>query len=275
MSRAVVPGGGLSRAVRTAAARAELIGHGGGSGRSSGRRWQNGRVREIVDGVFELSLGFVNLHLVVTDDGVVLVDTGLPRNARRIDRALRELRRRIGDVRTVLLTHHHFDHTGNVADLRRRSGARVVAHAADAPVITGAIRPEPPRGLAGLAVRLIGTAEPTKLDQLISADGTQPVPGFTAVHTPGHTRGHVSYLLDRAGGVLFAGDAASGARDGTVTAGPTRVSEDPAEQERSVVKLATYDFEHAVFGHGTAVSGRAVERFRAYAAGLTPGPDAE
>ncbi|GIM92898.1 MBL fold metallo-hydrolase [Paractinoplanes toevensis] len=224
-------------------------------------------MREIVDGVFELGLGFVNVHLVVTDDGVVLIDTGLPRRSKQIERGLREIRKQIGDVRTVLLTHNHFDHIGNVADLRQRSGARVFAHAADAPVITGAIRPE----VKGLLPRLIGkvmTAEPTKIDQLITADESEPIPGFTAVHTPGHTRGHVSYLLDRAGGVLFAGDTAGGGKDGTLVSGPKQVSADPAEQDRSVAKLATHNFEHAVFGHGRAMSGRAVERFREYASAL-------
>jgi len=224
-------------------------------------------VREVVDGVFELSLGFVNVHLVLTDDGVVLVDTGLPRRSARIEKALHEIRKSIGEVHAILLTHHHFDHTGNVADLRTRSGARIFAHAADAPVITGERRPETTRPLMKLVSRLL-TAEPTKIDKLITADGFEPLPGFTALHTPGHTRGHVSYLLDRAGGVLFAGDAAAG-RKGEVGSAPRRAAEDLAALDRSVIKLATYDFDHAVFGHGQAVSGRAVERFRTYAATLS------
>ncbi|MEU4238979.1 MBL fold metallo-hydrolase [Actinoplanes sp. NPDC026619] len=223
-------------------------------------------MREIVDGVFELGLGFVNVHLVVTDDGVVLVDTGLPRRSKQIERGLLEIRKQIGDVRTVLLTHHHFDHIGNVADLRQRSGARVIAHAADAPVISGAIRPEP-KGMLPRLISRVMTAEPTKIDQVITADESEPIPGFTAVHTPGHTRGHVSYLLDRADGVLFAGDTATG-KDGAVISGPKRAADDPAEQDRSVAKLATHNFEHAVFGHGTAVSGKAVDRFREFASGL-------
>ena len=162
-------------------------------------------MRELVDGVFELSLGFVNLHVVVTDDGVVLVDTGLPRRSARIQKELLGIRKSIGEVRSILLTHHHFDHTGNVADLRTRSGARVFAHAADAPVISGAARPEATGALVRMVSRVM-SAQPTKIDQVITGDGSEPLPGFTAVHTPGHTRGHVSYLLDRAGGVLFAGD---------------------------------------------------------------------
>ena len=224
-------------------------------------------MREVVDGVFELSLGFVNVHLVLTDDGVVLVDTGLPRRSTRIEKALHEIRKSIGEVHAILLTHHHFDHTGNVADLRARSGARVFAHAADAPVISGAIRPEATGALVRMESRVM-SAQPTKIDQVITGDGSEPLPGFTAVHTPGHTRGHVSYLLDRAGGVLFAGDAAAG-RKGAVGSAPRAAAVDLTELDRSVAKLASHDFEHAVFGHGRAVTGRAVEKFRTYAATLS------
>ena len=79
-------------------------------------------MRQIVDGVFELRVGFVNVHLVVVDDGVVLIDTGLPgrRAAARIESALHDVRRAVGEVTTILLTHKHPDHTGGVAELRRR-----------------------------------------------------------------------------------------------------------------------------------------------------------
>src|SRR5207244_6554347 len=95
-------------------------------------------------------------HLVVVDDGVVLVDTGLPGRSTRIEQALREARKAIGDVRTILLTHWHADHTGNAADLRHRSGARTVAHAIDTAVITGA-EPLPLNALQRLSARLTGT----------------------------------------------------------------------------------------------------------------------
>ena len=224
-------------------------------------------MREVVDGVFELRLGYVNVHVGVTDDGLVLVDTGLPGRAPAIERALRGIRRSLGEVRTVLVTHHHPDHVGSLAEVRKRTGARVIAHAADAPHITGAILPEPPAGRLGkLISRFIGTVEPTKLDQLVTADGSEPVPGFTALHTPGHTRGHLSFLLDRAGGVLFAGDAA-GSRKGQVSGPPRVVTADPARAGESLARLAEMEFEHAVFGHGRAVSGRAVEAFKKAVAG--------
>ncbi|MEV6301632.1 MBL fold metallo-hydrolase [Actinoplanes sp. NPDC051861] len=219
-------------------------------------------MREVVDGVFELRLGYVNVHVIITDDGVVLVDTGLPGRSQLIERALQGIRRPLGEVTTILITHHHPDHVGSLAELRRRTGARVVAHAADAPNITGAIATAAPAGRIGkLVSRLIGTVEPTKIDQLITADGSEPLPGFTALHTPGHTRGHVSYLLDRSGGVLFAGDAAA-SRRGRVSGPPRAVTADPVRAGHSLARLAELEFEHAVFGHGRAVSGMAVEAFR-------------
>lgn len=224
-------------------------------------------MREVVDGVFELRLGYVNVHAVVTDDGVVLIDTGLPGRSPLIERGLVKIGRSLGEVTTILVTHRHPDHIGSLAELRKRTGARVIAHAAEAPWITGHVPPSEPVGfLQKLIARAVGTVEPAKIDQLITTDGSEPVPGFTALHTPGHTRGHVSYLLDRSGGILFAGDAA-GSNRGKVSAPPRPVTADPARAGQSLARLAELEFDHAVFGHGRAVSGLAVEAFRKAVAG--------
>lgn len=220
-------------------------------------------MREIADGVFEIGIRFVNAHLVVVDDGVVLVDTGLPGRSATIERALTEAGKAIGDVHTILVTHWHADHTGNAADLRRRGGARLVAHAIEAVEINGTQR-LPRKGIVRLSERMIGRAEPVPVDELVNGDGAFSVPGFTAIHTPGHTAGHLSYLLDRSGGVLFTGDAAM-AFAGRVRHSPGMLAADAEAARSSVARLARERFDVAVFGHGRAVRGQAVDRFRALA----------
>jgi glyoxylase-like metal-dependent hydrolase (beta-lactamase superfamily II) len=51
---------------------------------------------EVVDGVIEISIGYVNAYAVIVEDGVVLVDTGLPRRADRVASAIEDAPRRIG-----------------------------------------------------------------------------------------------------------------------------------------------------------------------------------
>ena len=214
----------------------------------------------MVDGVFEIAIGYVHAHLIVVDDGVVLVDTGLPGKSARIGRALHDLRRKVGEVHTILLTHHHPDHRGGVAEVHRRSGARVVAHALDTPLIDGS-ETLPPRGIMRVVGKIIGPVEPVGVDHVLRGDGPTPVPGITAIHTPGHTAGHVSFLLDRDGGVLFAGDAAAGGRR-RPSLTPRMVTDDAQQAANSVARLAGLQFEVAVFGHGAAVRDGAVDRFR-------------
>ncbi len=92
------------------------------------------------------------------------------------------LRENGGRLDLILLTHHHGDHIGGVAELKAEFGGKVVGNEADArrlPPLDVAVRP-------GGTVAL-GDARAEVID------------------TPGHTRGHIAFHFP-GGGVLLCGD---------------------------------------------------------------------
>jgi hydroxyacylglutathione hydrolase len=99
------------------------------------------------------------------------------------------------------LTHGHWDHTQGAAEVKRLSGAPVVAHRADAPLIE---TPEVmrPLMLPGLVI------EPVKVDRWVEDGDTMEAFGerVQVSHVPGHAPGSLMFYFPRAG-AAFAGDA--------------------------------------------------------------------
>ena len=153
-------------------------------------------VRELAPGVHQIPLGGVNAFLIDDGDALTLIDAGLPKRDRRVLAALQGLGRRPEDVRDIVVSHYHIDHTGGLAALAAASGATVWAHAADTPVVRdGTPRPFPApanpvaRALTTLVSPFVPKrAAPVKVTGS-AADGDElPVAGgLQVIHTPGHT----------------------------------------------------------------------------------------
>jgi glyoxylase-like metal-dependent hydrolase (beta-lactamase superfamily II) len=206
-------------------------------------------VEEIAPGVYALGLGYVNAFFIA-DDGLTLVDSGLPRRG--------------DNIKHIALTHHHADHVGSLAALAGRTGAATYIHPIDARITRGdAKRPGPQTLLGRVLFPLINLTRASRPEPFAVAnevtDGQElPIAGgVKVIHTPGHTAGHVSYLRQR---VLFAGDAA--ANIGRLGAPIGFFTEDTAEAKRSIRKLAELDFDIACFGHGKVLKGSANTSFR-------------
>jgi len=222
----------------------------------------------IADGVYQLGLGGVNVFFVEDEAGLVLIDTGIKPGAERIGAGIRALGREPKELRGIVVTHLHGDHTGGLAAVKEHTGAEVWMHGADAALVRDGVRSRPLEPGPGLARTLIVRAmerrpppsgEPVAVEHDVEDGETLPFAGLLAVHTPGHTAGHLALLLPRDGGVLFTGDAAT--NFGRLGVGP--VYEDVAEGRRSLEKLAALDFDIVVFAHGRPLRSRAAERFRA------------
>jgi glyoxylase-like metal-dependent hydrolase (beta-lactamase superfamily II) len=188
-----------------------------------------------------VDLGIVSAYVLVRGGEAAIVDTGVPGSEGDLAAVLERLGLGWDAVGHVVLTHRHDDHVG--------SAAAVLTSAAAA------------QGYAG-AADLAAIAAPRPLQAV--GDGDR-VFDLQVVATPGHTAGHIS-VLDDIGGVLIAGDALN-TSDGTVTGANPQFSDDMAQAEASVVKLATLQFDTLLVGHGDPITGGASNLVAALSAG--------
>jgi glyoxylase-like metal-dependent hydrolase (beta-lactamase superfamily II) len=226
----------------------------------------------IFDGVYQVGPGYVNSFIVDGDEGVTLVDTLLPGKAEAIGEGLRGIGRSFEDVKAILVTHSHADHSGSAAAVKAQTRASLYASEADAPAIQGVVKPpSPPTPLYVKPLAVLMSLMPgppaAEVDHFVSEASGASLPGdLRAIDTPGHTPGHTSFLLDRGGGVLFVGDAARATKEGKVVRGYFNRSTPLIDS--SLSHLAELGFEIAAFGHSDPIRTEASSAFRRFAESL-------
>lgn len=153
----------------------------------------------ITEGVYFVGTRGLSSFLITTDEGHYLIDGGLPENAKVIARNIKALGLKPGDVKYLLNSHAHFDHSGGLAALKELTGATLVASEGDREALETGLVPgseNDPRY----------AAPPVKVDRTIS-DGEALILGgvsLTARITPGHTRGCTSWTMTAGGhDILF------------------------------------------------------------------------
>ncbi|MEU8524748.1 MBL fold metallo-hydrolase [Streptomyces sp. NPDC048629] len=187
-------------------------------------------------------LGHTLVHLLDTERGPVLIDTGWddPASWDELTGGLAELGTSVPEIHGVVITHHHPDHHGLSERVREESGAWIAMHAADAAVVRRTRSSEPGEWLDYLARKLAAVGAPEEhtapllaaraaggrmrtLPGLRSAlPDREIVPGelldlagrrLRGIWTPGHTPGHVCLYLEEehpanlpGRGRLFSGD---------------------------------------------------------------------
>jgi glyoxylase-like metal-dependent hydrolase (beta-lactamase superfamily II) len=241
------------------------------------------RTREIADGVHVVtSEGLVNWVLVCTDDGLLAVDAGMRTAWEDLALLCAGLRRDPRDLRAVVLTHGHVDHTGFARRAQDELGSAVHVHPADVRLLEHPLVGSPPErlplayvGHAAARRALVAMRRGGALRTPVPHDTVALTPGATlttlpgapvVLASPGHTAGHCSVLFP-AHGVLVAGDALVTHDPYTGRTGPRLIARgatrSSADARASLDALESVDAAILVPGHGPVWSGGAPAAARA------------
>ncbi len=197
-----------------------------------------------------VNLGFVSAYILFRRGEAALVDTGQSGSEGHIEAALVAAGLEWDAVTSVILTHKHPDHVGSVS---------VVSE------------------LASNANFYVGEGDLNALAPISSDEGTQgPVSvgdgdnvfGLDVIGTPGHTPGSIS-VLDPTAGILVVGDAMNtrGGALASASADP-QFTEDVTLADESVRKLAGFDYDVVLVGHGEPILTGGTAEVSALASGL-------
>ncbi len=224
------------------------------------------RFKAVTPSIWSLNLGICNCFLLRSTSGYALIDTGLQKHGDKILDALKQAGIAASEVKYILLTHAHKDHAGSAAQLKRVTGATVIAHALDAEIIESGVHQRPMTPAPGLLnstlfqlfVKDLLPVPPVKVDRcVVDGETLHELDGLRVIHAPGHSAGQIAFLWPREGGLLFAGDAAAN----TLGLRLSISYEDLRLGEQTLARLAKLSFSKACFGHGQTLSSGAAGKF--------------
>lgn len=217
-------------------------------------------MQEIARGIYAIGgLKTGRSYLVEGQDGLALIDTSSSDASNRILAAISSIGRKPEDLRTIVATHYHFDHTGNAGALVERTGAQLCVHEDDVPYVEGRSSWLPGGGLVGPLLDAFAPKHFTlKVDRVLRGGDVLPFAGgLEIIHAPGHTPGHIA-LYSKEHRTLFAGDSLM--NTGGLHLPMSTSSHDMDQARRSIRRLVELDFDIALPGHGTPIIGRANEK---------------
>ena len=198
---------------------------------------------------------------------LVLIDAGFPGQLDIFREAMAAYGKKPEELTHILLTHQDWDHIGCMRELLAVAPqVKVYAHAAEASSIRGdepptkvvamfAKREQTPENKAELEQRVANYSNYTvRVDvELQDAEVIPVCGGILAIHTPGHTLGHLCFFMER-DKVLMTGDTV-GVSDGKLTGCNPVHTPDMALGAISNQKLAQVPAAMLVAYHGGLFQG--------------------
>jgi hydroxyacylglutathione hydrolase len=213
--------------------------------------------------IIQILSGRSNVFLLTNGKINILIDTSMGRLWNKLQKRLEKSG--IAQIDYLILTHAHFDHAANANRIKIKYGASVIIHKDEANFLAKGdnIIPQgttlltrPLVNLAGKRFFSLMEYEPCQCDISVdnSLDLTEMGINACIIHTPGHTCGSVSVIVENE--IALVGDAMFGIFKGSVF---PPYAEQPDVMVQSWGKLIQTGCRLFIPSHGTANSRSLVE----------------
>ena len=139
---------------------------------------------QLIGNIYYVGTDGVAVYIIKTSQGLILMDTAIPASTGMIKDNIAKAGFKLGDIKVILNSHAHFDHTGGLAEIKQDTGAQLVAGERDKPLLEGGYYPGDENN-ADLAF------PPVKVDRAVKEGDTLTLGDTTLIaHAmPGHTPG--------------------------------------------------------------------------------------
>src|SRR5689334_7615789 len=145
---------------------------------------------QLIGNIYYVGTDGIAVYVIKTSEGLILMDTALPQSTGMIKDNIAKLGFKLADIKYIVNSHAHFDHTGGFAEIKKETGAQLVAGERDKPLLEGGYYPgdEKNEDLSFPAVKVDRTVK--EGDKVTLGDTT-----LTAHATPGHSPGCTSWEM--------------------------------------------------------------------------------
>src|SRR4051794_854288 len=96
---------------------------------------------QLIDNIYYVGTDGIAVYLIKTSDGLILMDTGVPQSTGMIKEHIAKLGFKEADIKIILNSHAHFDHTGGFAEIKKDTGAQLIAGLRDKPLLESGTYP--------------------------------------------------------------------------------------------------------------------------------------
>lgn len=219
--------------------------------------------------IYQVPLKIVNVFIIHNSEGLTLIDTGPAGSKPVIFDTIRKIGFQPADIKHIVVTHSHHDHSGSLADILGEITATVYMHPTDAALVRKGVAYNFRQRSAQRLFKIITMGSLIKLPYI----NVKPVPhitevnegdvipgpdGLQVIHAPGHWPGQIALYYPGEGGIIITADSAENLDYLRLP----REYVDRAQCMATIKKIAVFNFRMALFSHGEPILRFASENFK-------------